>query len=133
MQLDLSDWKATTQIASKVADSVEQIDALVLNAARGIMTAQRDAHDVDLHMSINHIGHVVLTSHLLPLLKKSAKNGTVRIAIQSSNAHQCVESVCSLSGLDPVQGGAELDQVRDHRGDQQGRGCAASLADFVQG
>lgn len=40
-------------------------------------------------MAINHCGHVILTSHLLPLIKKTAKDGfIVRISNQASNAHQ---------------------------------------------
>jgi len=37
----------------------------------------------------NHMGHVILTSHLLPLIKKTASEGhTVRITNQASNAHE---------------------------------------------
>lgn len=40
-------------------------------------------------MALNHIGHVILTSRLLPLLKKTASEGnTVRVVYLSSNAHQ---------------------------------------------
>ena len=39
------------------------------------------------------MGHVVLTSHLLPILKKTASDGnTVRIVNQASNAHQASPS-----------------------------------------
>lgn len=34
------------------------------------------------------MGHMTLTSHLLPLLKKTSKNDTVRIVNTASNAHQ---------------------------------------------
>ena len=40
-------------------------------------------------MAMNHMAHVILTSHLLPLMKKTASDGnTVRIVNTSSNAHQ---------------------------------------------
>ena len=44
-------------------------------------------------MAVNHMGHVILTSHLLPILKKTASGGsTVRIVNLGSNAHQAAPS-----------------------------------------
>jgi hypothetical protein len=38
---------------------------------------------------VNHIGHVVFASHLLPPLKSTASSGNmVRNSIQPSNAHE---------------------------------------------
>jgi NAD(P)-dependent dehydrogenase (short-subunit alcohol dehydrogenase family) len=49
------------------------------------------------------MGHVVLTSHLLPLLESTAtsnnSNNTVRIAIQASNAHQGAPSDTKFASL----------------------------------
>jgi NAD(P)-dependent dehydrogenase (short-subunit alcohol dehydrogenase family) len=51
------------------------------------------ANGIDRHLALNHMGHVVLTSHLLPLLKKTAADGsTVRIVNQASNAHESTPS-----------------------------------------
>ncbi|KAF2016522.1 retinol dehydrogenase 12 [Aaosphaeria arxii CBS 175.79] len=89
LQCDLSDWEATGKTAFTITEKTDRVDILINNAARGIMTAQKDKNGVDLHMSGNHIGHVILTSHLLPLLKDTAKKGDkVRIVNLSSNAHQ---------------------------------------------
>jgi NAD(P)-dependent dehydrogenase (short-subunit alcohol dehydrogenase family) len=89
LQCDLSDWEATSETAFKISELTDRLDILINNAARGIMTQQFDKNGVDLHMSSNHIGHVVLTSHLLPLLKETSKKGdTVRIVNLASNAHQ---------------------------------------------
>jgi NAD(P)-dependent dehydrogenase (short-subunit alcohol dehydrogenase family) len=53
------------------------------------MTYQLAKNGVDLHMATNHMGHVVLTSHLLPVLKETAKKGnTVRIVNLASNLHE---------------------------------------------
>ncbi|KAH7112197.1 hypothetical protein B0J11DRAFT_511984 [Dendryphion nanum] len=88
-QCDLSDWEAAGKTAFEIAEKTDRLDILINNAARGIMTQQFDKYGIDLHMSTNHFGHVVLTSHLLPLLKDTAKKGdTVRIVNLSSNAHQ---------------------------------------------
>jgi NAD(P)-dependent dehydrogenase (short-subunit alcohol dehydrogenase family) len=89
LQCDLSDWEETGKTAFKISEKTDRLDILINNAARGIMTAQRDKNDIDLHMSGNHFGHVILTSHLLPLLKDTAKKGDkVRIVNLGSNAHQ---------------------------------------------
>ena len=54
------------------------------------MTYQETDYGIDRHMAVNHMGHVILTSHLLPLIKKTASkspDSTIRIVNQSSNAH----------------------------------------------
>lgn len=49
------------------------------------------------------MGHVVLTSHLLPLLKKTASpSSTVRIVNQSSNLHQQAPSDTKFASLDEL-------------------------------
>lgn len=89
LQCDLSDWEATSKTAFDITQKTDRIDILINNAARGIMTQVFDKQGVDMHMSSNHIGHVVLTSHLLPTLKETAKKGDkVRIVNLGSNAHE---------------------------------------------
>jgi NAD(P)-dependent dehydrogenase (short-subunit alcohol dehydrogenase family) len=91
IQCDLSDWKHVAQIAKHISDSTDRVDILVNNAARGVMTHQLTDYGVDRHFAVNHAGHVVLTSHLLPLLKNTAKKGNkVRIVSMASNAHEQV-------------------------------------------
>lgn len=86
---DTSDLIGISEVARKVRAQTDRLDILCLNAGRGIMTYQMTDYNVDRHMAVNHMGHVVLTSHLLPLLKQtSTTHGTVRIQIQASNAHQ---------------------------------------------
>nr|POE53364.1 putative oxidoreductase bli-4, mitochondrial [Quercus suber] len=89
-QCDLSDWDQTAKVAKEIADSVDKIDILVNNAARGIMTQQfAPTNGIDQHMATNHFGHVILTSNLLPVLKKTADAGNVvRIVNLASNLHE---------------------------------------------
>ena len=86
LQCDLSDWEAVTKIASEIRGQTDRLDILLNSAARGVMTQQfAPTNGIDLHMASNHIGHVVLTSHLLPLLKKTASDGNkVRIVNMAS-------------------------------------------------
>lgn len=54
-------------------------------------------------MAVNHMAHVILTSHLLPVLKKTASNGNiVRISNQASNAHQATPSDTKFESLDEL-------------------------------
>lgn len=103
IQADLADWQRVTEVAKEIRDKTDRLDILVNNAARGIMTAQLTDYGVDRHMAVNHFAHVILTSHLLPLLKKTAAEGnTVRISNQASNAHQQVPSDLKFQTLEDL-------------------------------
>ncbi|KAL8682557.1 MAG: hypothetical protein Q9186_001410 [Xanthomendoza sp. 1 TL-2023] len=121
LQCDLSDWKAVAETAKKIADQTDRIDIMINNAARGIMTYQLTEYGVDRHMAVNHMGHVILNSHLLPIMKKTASEGnTVRIAMLASNAHQATPSDCKFESLD------ELNQDLGPNG-QYGRSKLAAI------
>lgn len=103
LKCDLTDWGAVAQVAEKVLKGTDRLDILVNNAARGIMTAQVTDYGVDRHMALNHMGHVILTSHLLPLLKKTASAGnTVRIVNQASNAHAAASSSTKFASIEEI-------------------------------
>ncbi|KAF2156217.1 retinol dehydrogenase 12 [Myriangium duriaei CBS 260.36] len=103
LQVDQSDWVAAAKVAGEIASQTDRIDILINNAARGIMTRQLDVNGVDLHMSTNHIGHDVITSHLLPVLKKTADAGhTVRIVNLSSNLHESAPSETTFESLEEL-------------------------------
>jgi NAD(P)-dependent dehydrogenase (short-subunit alcohol dehydrogenase family) len=118
IECDLSDWEQTGKVAFEIAKKTDRLDILINNAARGIMTYQLNKFGVDLHMATNHFGHVVLTSHLLPLLKSTAEKGnTVRIVQLGSNAHEMapkdtkfasVEELNTDIGPNPLYGRSKL-------------------------
>lgn len=100
---DLSDWKSVKEIAQQISKETDRLDMLYNNAGRGIMTAELTDYGVDRHMALNHFGHVILTSYLLPLLKQTAEQGhTVRIVNQSSNAHQNAPKDTKFASLDEL-------------------------------
>ena len=103
LQVDMGDWQRVTEVAKEIRDMTDRLDILVNNAARGIMTYQLTDYGVDRHMAVNHMGHVILTSHLLPLLKETAKQGhTVRISNQASNAHSSSPKDTKFESLDEL-------------------------------
>jgi NAD(P)-dependent dehydrogenase (short-subunit alcohol dehydrogenase family) len=91
IQCDLGDWKRVKEAAAEIKSSTNRLDILINNAGRGIMTYQLTDYGVDRHMAVNHMGHVILTANLLPLMKETAKSGsTVRIVNLASNVHDSV-------------------------------------------
>ena len=104
LECDLSDWKKVKQVADKIASaSPDRIDILINNAARGIMTYQLTDYGVDRHMAVNHMGHTIVTSHLLPIFKKTASSGNiVRIVNLASNAHQATPSDTKFESLEEL-------------------------------
>ncbi|KAF1814976.1 NAD(P)-binding protein [Eremomyces bilateralis CBS 781.70] len=89
-QCDLADWTQTGTTALEIARETDRLDILINNAGRGVMSRQlAPTNGVELTMATNHVGHAVLTSHLLPLLKKTAEAGNVvRVVNLSSNVHE---------------------------------------------
>jgi NAD(P)-dependent dehydrogenase (short-subunit alcohol dehydrogenase family) len=109
------------KIAEEIAADTDRLDILVNNAGRGVMTAQLTDYGVDRHMALNHMGHMVLTSGLLPLMKKTAERGdVVRITHQSSNAHQNAPKDTRFASL------AEINEDVGPNG-QYGRSKLASI------
>jgi NAD(P)-dependent dehydrogenase (short-subunit alcohol dehydrogenase family) len=103
LHCDLSDWEAIGKLALEINSKTDRIDILVNNAGRGIMAFKLDDHGIDLNMSVNHFGHVILTSHLLPTLKETAQKGnTVRIVNMSSNAHQSAPQDTKFESLEEL-------------------------------
>ncbi|KAI1142009.1 NAD(P)-binding protein [Hypoxylon sp. FL0543] len=103
IQCDMSDWEKVKDVASEIKEENNRLDILINNAARGIMTYQLTDYGVDRHMAVNHIGHVILTSHLLPLMKQTAEKGNiVRISNQSSNAHHAAPSDTRFESLEEL-------------------------------
>jgi len=105
LQCDLSDWERTANIAKEISDQIDRLDIQINNAGRGIMTQQfAETNGIDLHMAANHFGHVILTSHLLPVMKKTASAGhIVRIVNLASNAHQGAPSETAFESVDELQ------------------------------
>ncbi|KAK0705470.1 hypothetical protein B0H67DRAFT_499235 [Lasiosphaeris hirsuta] len=120
-QCDLADWRRVKEVAEAIAKDTDRLDILVNNSGRGIMNAQLTDYGVDRHMAVNHMGHVVLTSYLLPVMKKTAEQGNVvRISNQSSNAHKGAPADTKFASL------AEINRDSGPNG-QYGRSKLAGL------
>lgn len=98
---DLGDWAQTKEVAEKLHSQLDRLDMLLCVAGRGIMSVQQNKYGVDMNMAVTHFGHVVLTSTLLPLLKKTAEDpsNTVRLIYAGSNLHEQAPKETSFADL----------------------------------
>merc|ERR1719158_1253694 len=69
--LDLSDANSVEAFAYSVKQSFEKLDFLVNNAAVMFVPEARNDAGIEMHLATNHIGHYLLTGHLLDPLKKA--------------------------------------------------------------
>lgn len=86
MQLDLSDFASIHQFSEEFHKKYKQLDVLINNA--GVMfPAKRELtkQKFEVQFGTNHLGHFLLTSLLLDILKNTPNS---RIAIQSSGQHK---------------------------------------------
>lgn len=121
VKCDLGDLPNAASAAKEISNGTDRLDILILNSGRGIMTYQlTEGSQIDRHMMVNHVGHVTLASHLLPLLKSTSEKGTVRIQLQSSNAHEMAPKDTKFASID------ELNQDLGPNG-QYGRSKLANL------
>lgn len=80
-QLDLADLNAVEQFANEFKNEFQQLDVLINNA--GVMMPnerEETKQGFELQFGTNHIGHFVLTSHLLPVLERTPNSRIVTLS-----------------------------------------------------
>ena len=81
---DLSELRATDQVASSIAESLDRIDGLVNNAGGIFAPFERTAEGIERTWALNVLSPFVLTERLRPRL---AESGAGRVVNISSAAH----------------------------------------------
>lgn len=72
--LDLSDLSSVTSCAREVTSKVSKLDVLMNNAGvMAIPERETTRNGFEKQLGVNHLGHFLLTSELMPLLKKAGK------------------------------------------------------------
>ncbi|XP_054152558.1 retinol dehydrogenase 11-like [Oppia nitens] len=82
VKLDLASMKSVRLFAQQVEQLVDKIDVLINNAGVMMCPEWKTADGFEMQFGTNHLGHFLLTMHLLPLLKKST-GGTKVINVSS--------------------------------------------------
>ncbi|TID13420.1 retinol dehydrogenase 12 [Venturia nashicola] len=88
LELDLSDFASIKTAADVIKNATTRLDILMNNA--GIMATPPGLtkNGYELQFGTNHMGHALLTTLLIPILQKTAKeHGEARIVNLSSTAH----------------------------------------------
>lgn len=83
-ELDLADTCSIRAFAQKFLREVNQLHILINNAGVMMCPYTKTVDGFEMHIGVNHLGHFLLTSLLIGLLKRSAP---ARIVVVSSLAH----------------------------------------------
>ncbi len=84
--LDLSSLTSVAELGRRLRDEGRPIQLLVNNA--GVMTPperQTTADGFELQLGTNHLGHVALVAHLLPLLSAGRARVTTQVSVAASS------------------------------------------------
>ncbi len=85
---DLVDLDSVREAAKKISQDYSRLDIVINNAGYTPATIEFTTDGIEKSFYASHVGHFVLTWHLLDLLKKTAaETGDVRIINLSSAAH----------------------------------------------
>jgi retinol dehydrogenase-12 len=88
MLLDLADFSSVRKFASEFKTKYERLDALVNNSGVMALPSRETTKDGnETQMQVNHLGHFLLTSLLLDVMKKTPSSKFKRIVNVSSIAH----------------------------------------------
>lgn len=94
-QVDLGSMSEVEKVAKKLRADLKKIDMLYLNAGLPTVPEYRLSPDgIDEIFAVNHLGHFLLTSQLLPLIEKTASaSSDARVVVTSSSLHQMASSL----------------------------------------
>ncbi|TFY76492.1 hypothetical protein EWM64_g7520 [Hericium alpestre] len=83
LPLDLSSMRSSKKAAEEFLSKEKRLDILINNAGRLADDYVLSPEGVELSVAVNHLGHFVLTTALLPLLKETARrpDADVRIIV----------------------------------------------------
>jgi len=98
---DVSDLKQVKQAAEGLVANETRLDILVNNAGLVPRALDKDKNGISLSFVTNHLGVFVLTTTLLPLLKKTAATSPgVRVVTLSSESHAAVPAGAKFDSVD---------------------------------
>ncbi|CAG2171504.1 unnamed protein product [Oppiella nova] len=84
LKLDLSSLQSVRHFAKELSQLESKVDILINNAGVYGCPEWQTTDGFEMQMGTNHLGHFLLTLHLLPLLKKSS---SARVVTVSSCMH----------------------------------------------
>ena len=101
-QVNLLDLKATNTVAKSLAD-IPRLDCIWCNAGIGTGPRKLSPDGLDAHFTLNHLSHFVLMNHLLPVIRKTAKeHGEARVVFTSSSLHSSAPSSIKFESKEEI-------------------------------
>lgn len=92
IQCDLGDIKSVKDAADEITAKTDRLDILICNAGLGVGPQyKRSPQNIEVVFATNCVGHQVLATLLLPLLRRTINQGKAqeaRIVVTSSSFHQ---------------------------------------------
>jgi len=82
--IDLASLDSVKKCVNNLKKDLKKIDVLINNAGVMATPEWRTEEGFELQFGTNHLGHFLLTTEILPLLRKSEKS---RVVVVSSSAH----------------------------------------------
>ncbi|GAA6016804.1 hypothetical protein JCM10207_003257 [Rhodosporidiobolus poonsookiae] len=113
--VDFKDLKAVARVAKELAGKYDRLDAFLGIAGLGVNKYTQTDDGFDAHLTINNLAHMVLLSHLLPILERtssSSPTSDVRIVLMSSELHRT-----TFGGPDPNWGGNKFRTIEEFKKD----------------
>ncbi|EON63159.1 hypothetical protein W97_02386 [Coniosporium apollinis CBS 100218] len=102
---DMGNLAEVREVFSKIRESEERLDLLILSA--GINTNQygEDADGIDRHFGVNWLGHFYVCNQLWPLLRKTSKMPNTpapRVIFEASEVHRMAPSNVHFGSLEEL-------------------------------
>jgi NAD(P)-dependent dehydrogenase (short-subunit alcohol dehydrogenase family) len=85
IQCDLTDMKSVVAAAKSIQAKTSTLDVLINNAGGIFQNKEITKDGFEMGLAANHLGHFLLTHHLMPLLLTSPKSKVINV---SSEAHR---------------------------------------------
>ena len=99
---DLSSQADVRRLAGQAREQLPRLDVLVNNAGAVFLSKRRSVDGIEMTFALNHLGHFLLTTLLLDLLKDSAPARVVNV---SSSYHRSVDNLSVEDLPDPDHSG----------------------------
>ncbi|GAA6033242.1 hypothetical protein JCM8097_003012 [Rhodosporidiobolus ruineniae] len=129
--VDFKDLRAVAKVGKDLADKYDRLDGFLGIAGLGVNKFTLTDDGYDAHLTINNLAHIVLLSHLLPVLEKTSKDAVndVRIVLMSSELHRT-----TFGGPSETYGGDKFRTVDEFKRDvgQQNLYARTKLAVILQ-
>ncbi|GAA6016801.1 hypothetical protein JCM10207_003256 [Rhodosporidiobolus poonsookiae] len=112
--VDFGDLNAVAKVAKNLA-GLPRLDGFLGIAGLGVKDFELTGDGYDRHLTVNALSHVLLLSHLLPLLEKTSKehsDSDVRIVLEASELHRA-----TFGGPSEKYGGTKFADEEEFRKD----------------